>query len=70
MAWKIVVVEPALSWLHGLRRTDRDTLIQVSQAVTALQEEGPALGRPLVDTIKGSVLSNPQGASPRLGGGD
>ena len=58
MAWKIVVVEPALSWLHGLRRTDRDTLIQVSQAVTALQEEGPALGRPLVDTIKGSVLSN------------
>ena len=35
-----------------------DTLIQVSQAVTALQEEGPALGRPLVDTIKGSVLSN------------
>ncbi|MGW0943488.1 hypothetical protein ACWD4O_13205 [Streptomyces sp. NPDC002623] len=58
MVWKIVVVEPALSWLHGLRRTDRDTLIQVSQAVTALQEEGPALGRPLVDTIKGSVLSN------------
>lgn len=50
------MVEPALSWLHDLRRTDRDTLIQVSQAVTALQEEGPALGRPLVDTIKGSVL--------------
>lgn len=58
MAWKIVVVEPTLSWLHELRRTDRDTLIQVSQAVTALQEEGPALGRPLVDTIKGSVLPN------------
>src|SRR3954469_10240681 len=58
VAWKIVVVEPALSWLHSLRRTDRDTLIQVSQAVTALQGEGPALGRPLVDTIKGSVLPN------------
>ncbi|MFJ8748788.1 type II toxin-antitoxin system RelE/ParE family toxin [Streptomyces sp. NPDC102441] len=57
MAWKIVVAEPALSWLHDLRRTDRDTLIQVSQAI-ALQEEGPALGRPLVDTIKGSVLPN------------
>ncbi|MFF7475056.1 type II toxin-antitoxin system RelE/ParE family toxin [Streptomyces sp. NPDC008092] len=52
------IVEPALSWLHGLRRTDRDTLLQVSQAVTALQEEGPALGRPLVDTIKGSALPN------------
>ena len=64
MAWKTVVVEPALSWLHGLRRTDRDTLIQVSQAVTALQEEGPALGRPLVDTIKGSALSNLKGSAP------
>ncbi|MFM9441893.1 hypothetical protein [Streptomyces acidiscabies] len=38
-----LVVEPALSWLHGLRRTDRDTLIQVGQAVTALQGEGSAL---------------------------
>ncbi|MEU5279515.1 type II toxin-antitoxin system RelE/ParE family toxin [Streptomyces asoensis] len=58
MTWKIVVIKPALSWLHALRRTDRDTLIQVSQVVTALQEEGPALGRPLVDTVKGSALSN------------
>jgi len=58
VAWEIVVVEPALSWLHDLRRTDRDTLVQVSQAITALQEEGPALGRPLVDTIKGSALPN------------
>ncbi|GAB2914809.1 type II toxin-antitoxin system RelE/ParE family toxin [Streptomyces mayteni] len=58
MPWEIVVVEPALSWLHNLRRTDRLTLIQVSKAITALQEEGPALGRPLVDTIKGSSLPN------------
>jgi hypothetical protein len=43
--------EPALSWLHALRRTDRETLLQASQAITALAEEGPALGRPLVDTI-------------------
>ncbi|MFE9847184.1 type II toxin-antitoxin system RelE/ParE family toxin [Streptomyces sp. NPDC005576] len=26
--------------------------------MTAPQEEGPVLGRPLVDTIKGSVLPN------------
>ncbi|MFI7276758.1 type II toxin-antitoxin system RelE/ParE family toxin [Streptomyces sp. NPDC049879] len=58
MAWEIVVVEPALSWLHTLRRTDRHTLIQVSEAIGALREEGPALGRPLVDTIKGSRLPN------------
>ena len=47
-----------MSWLHNLRRTDRRTLILVSQAVEALSVEGPALGRPLVDTIKGSALPN------------
>jgi hypothetical protein len=58
MAWSIIVVEPALSWLHGLRRADRPTLILISQAIEALGAEGPALGRPLVDTIKGSTLPN------------
>lgn len=58
MTWAIIVVEPIRSWLHGLRRTDRQTLIQVSKAIDALAEEGPALGRPLVDTIKGSRLAN------------
>jgi hypothetical protein len=58
MAWAVVVVEPALSWLHELRRTDRRTLILISQAINALSVEGPALGRPLVDAVKGSTLSN------------
>jgi hypothetical protein len=46
MTWPIIVVEPALSWLHRLRRTDRKTLILVSQAIEALSIEGPVLGRP------------------------
>lgn len=54
MTWMVIVVEPCLSWLHELRRTDRHTLIQISQAITTLAEEGPGLGRPLVDTIAGS----------------
>jgi len=58
MAWSIIVVEPALSWLHGLRRTDRKTLILISQAIEALSVEGPGLGRPLVDTVRGSALPN------------
>lgn len=58
MAWTIVVVEPARSWLHGLRRTDQPTLMAISKAIDALGEEGPALGRPLVDTVKGSRLAN------------
>lgn len=58
MTWTVIVVEPCLSWLHELRRTDRATLIQISQAITTLAEEGPGLGRPLVDTITGSKLPN------------
>jgi hypothetical protein len=58
MAWSIIVVEPALSWLHGLRRSDRGTLLLISQAIEALSIEGPALGRPLVDTVRGSRLAN------------
>ncbi|GAA1887085.1 type II toxin-antitoxin system RelE/ParE family toxin [Asanoa iriomotensis] len=58
MAWTVVVVEPVLSWLHELRHTDRRTLVLISAAIDALAEEGPALGRPLVDTVKGSRIAN------------
>ncbi|MBT2480030.1 type II toxin-antitoxin system RelE/ParE family toxin [Streptomyces sp. ISL-94] len=58
MDWEVIVVEPALSWLHALRQDDRATLIQISKAITALRQEGPAMGRPLVDTVKGSRLAN------------
>ncbi|MFZ3498317.1 type II toxin-antitoxin system RelE/ParE family toxin [Streptomyces sp. 5.8] len=58
MDWEVIVVEPALSWLHTLRQSDRLTLIQISKAITALRREGPAMGRPLVDTVKGSRLAN------------
>jgi hypothetical protein len=58
MSWPVVIVEPARSWLHGLRHSDRPTLLLISQAIEALSIEGPALGRPLVDTIKGTKLAN------------
>jgi hypothetical protein len=58
MTWTVVVVEPARTWLHSLRRTDRATLIQIAEALDALVEEGSALGRPLVDTLRGSQLAN------------
>jgi hypothetical protein len=69
MAWTVIVVEPCLSWLHELRQTDRGTLIQISQAITALAEEGPGLGRPLVDTISGSKLPNLKELRPGSSGG-
>jgi hypothetical protein len=69
MAWTVIVVEPCLSWLHELRRTDRDTLILISQAITTLAEEGPSLGRPLVDTIVGSKHQNLKELRPGSTGG-
>lgn len=52
------MVSEVREWLHQLRRTDRTTARLVGQAITALLEEGPSLGRPLVDRLKGSSLHN------------
>jgi len=37
-----------------LIKEDLGSATQVAQAVAALREEGPALGRPLVDRLKGA----------------
>jgi hypothetical protein len=58
VTWQIVIVDEVRDWLHELRRTDRDMLHQVSAALNNLEVHGPGLGRPLVDTIKGSSLRN------------
>jgi hypothetical protein len=58
MAYRLELVAEVRDWLHQLRRTDRASAILVGQAITALLEEGPSLGRPLVDRIKGSNLHN------------
>lgn len=50
------MVDEVRQWLHSLRRSDRDTLRQVSDALDLLAIEGPALGRPIVDRIRGSRL--------------
>src|SRR5262245_57455608 len=41
---------------RALVKDDLASATQVAQAVAALREEGPALGRPLVDRIKGSKI--------------
>ncbi|MDI3419531.1 type II toxin-antitoxin system RelE/ParE family toxin [Streptomyces luteolus] len=58
MSFRIIVVEPALAWIHELRKSDRETLVQIAAALDVLQVEGPALGRPLVDRVAGSNLPN------------
>ncbi|MGW2085881.1 type II toxin-antitoxin system RelE/ParE family toxin [Streptomyces sp. NPDC001880] len=53
--WDILVTDEVLEWINGL---DPATHTRVVQALDALAEGGPGLGRPLVDTISGSTIQN------------
>jgi len=56
-----------VDWLRSLRQTDPDAWRSVQAAVDVLAEVGPALGRPLVDTLHGSGLGNLKELRPRSG---
>lgn len=53
--WDVFVVDEVLAWIDGL---DTPTRRRVVAAIDLLAENGPGLGRPLVDTISGSVLTH------------
>lgn len=55
MAWEVVVGDEVGAWLDALDSESYDLVIA---ALTVLSEDGPMLGRPLVDTIKGSTVKN------------
>lgn len=54
-------------WLRSLRHADPETYRSVNVAIDILAETGPGLGRPLVDTLQGSNLSNLKELRPRSG---
>ena len=47
MAWAVKVTDEYAAWFTTLIKEDLASATQVAQAVAALREEGPALGRPL-----------------------
>ncbi|WP_225725396.1 MULTISPECIES: type II toxin-antitoxin system RelE/ParE family toxin [unclassified Nocardia] len=53
--WEIYVVDEVREWIEQLEGSDFNRVVQ---AIDVLAELGPGLGRPLVDTITGSNLSN------------
>lgn len=53
--WTVIFHPEVAQWLRAL---DDDTYQQVVAAVRELRDEGPALGRPLADTVKGSRYTN------------
>jgi len=53
--WDVYVVHEVRAWIDEL---DAATHVRVVQAIDALAEVGPGLGRPLVDTIRGTSIPN------------
>ena len=56
MAWAVKVTDEYAAWFTALIKHDLDSATQVAQAVAALREEGPTLGRPLVDRLKATKI--------------
>ncbi|MDR3082975.1 MAG: type II toxin-antitoxin system RelE/ParE family toxin [Streptomyces sp.] len=52
--WEVVLVAEVAAWFDELAEVDWDSAEQVEDAIDALSMFGPALGRPLVDRIKGA----------------
>ena len=53
---RVKVTEEHAAWFTTLIKDVPASAIQVAQAVAALRQEGPAIGRPLVDRIQGSTI--------------
>jgi hypothetical protein len=56
LAWAVKVTDEYSAWFTMLIKEDLGSAVQVAQAVAALREEGPTLGRPLVDRLKGTRI--------------
>jgi hypothetical protein len=65
--WVIRATTDVRQWLRALRQTDPKTYRSVNVAIDMLGEAGPGLGRPLVDTLQGSSISNLKELRPRSG---
>ncbi len=64
MEWNIEYTDEFGHWWDSLTVQEQDS---IDAAVEILEEVGPALGRPLVDSIQGSRHSNMKELRPRSG---
>ncbi|MCM4082070.1 type II toxin-antitoxin system RelE/ParE family toxin [Paractinoplanes hotanensis] len=65
--WSIKTTSDVRAWLRALRQDDPDVYRSVNVAIDMLAEIGPALGRPMVDTLQGSPIRNLKELRPRSG---
>jgi hypothetical protein len=55
VAWEVVFTDEFEAWWLALSEDQQE---QIVAAVELLEERGPTLGRPLVETLSGSKLNN------------
>ena len=64
--WDIYQTDEVAAWLRELQDSDPKTADLVDDAIYTLSYSGPALGRPLVDTITNSKIANLKELRPRF----
>lgn len=53
--WSVVFEQEFEDWLNGLTEDEQNSVVAT---LVVLQQEGPHLGRPYVDSLKGTNLPN------------
>jgi hypothetical protein len=64
--WDIYQTDEVATWLRDLQESLPKTADLVDNAIYTLSGSGPALGRPLVDTITNSKIANLKRAPTRF----
>lgn len=68
VAWEVSLESEVEEWLLELAQQHPLTADEVVAAIDKLEEDGPTLGRPLVDRIHGSKHHNMKELRPRTSG--
>lgn len=65
--WEVLLFQEVEDWYLDLCEREPDLADRVTEAIEALVAEGPTLGRPFVDRIKGSKIHNLKELRPTRG---
>jgi len=68
MEWEILLTSQVEDFLDELHDSDRESHRLVNQAILVLERNGPAEGRPLVDSITASRIANMKELRPPSAG--
>lgn len=68
MSWEVELHADVAAWFEGLWSTDPRTADRIEEAIDLLVEDGPALGRPFVDRVKGSCYHHMKELRPASAG--